>query len=214
MKAAQNRLFGEDGDDTLDGGAGNDILYGGAGADVLIGGTGVDAANYATSASGVVFSVAGGTGGDAAGDTYSGIERFYGSGHNDQITGGASADFLNGLAGNDIINGEGGADRLYGSAGNDTLNGGAGNDLLIGGAGADVLNGGSGIDRAIYTSSATGLTINLANAALSTGDASGDTYIDVELIQATTHNDNLIGDGSANLLFGLAGNDTTWRRRG
>ena len=202
-------LYGGAGDDTLDGGAGNDILYGGAGADVLIGGTGVDTASYITSAAGVIFSTAaGGTGGDAAGDTYSSIERFYGSSHNDQITGGASADFLNGLAGNDIINGEGGADRLYGSAGNDTLNGGAGNDLLVGGAGADVLNGGTGIDRAVYTSSATGLTINLINTSLSTGSASGDTYISVEWVQGSTHDDTFVGDGNANVLFGLAGNDT------
>ena len=208
-RGGNDALYGGAGDDTLNGGAGNDILYGGVGADVLIGGTGIDTASYITSAAGVVFSTAaGGTGGDAAGDTYSGIERFYGSGHNDQITGGASADFLNGLAGDDIINGEGGADRLYGSAGNDTINGGAGNDLLIGGAGADVLNGGTGLDRAVYTSSAVGIIINLANAALSTGEASGDTYISVEWIQGSTHDDTFVGGGNANVLFGLAGNDT------
>ena len=71
-----NRLNGGAGNDILDGGAGNDILVGGAGADTLIGGIGdQDAASYQDALLGVIVNLAlGGTGGEANGDTYSGIE--------------------------------------------------------------------------------------------------------------------------------------------
>ena len=129
--AGVNRLNGLAGDDTLSGGAGNDILVGGAGADTLIGGDGdQDAASYQDAGAGVIANLAlGGTGGEALGDTYSGVEYIYGSAFNDILTGDAAINRLTGGAGND---------RLDGAAGNDYLLGEAGNDTLIGGAGADV----------------------------------------------------------------------------
>ncbi|MEP3891490.1 MAG: ExeM/NucH family extracellular endonuclease [Hellea sp.] len=142
-----DRLFGRDGDDDIDGGAGDDQLYGGAGGDALDGGAGMDSVYYIDAAAGVTFNVAtGGTGGDAAGDSYSNIERFYGSNFDDAITGSANIDVLFGLSGNDTINGEGGNDLLYGGVGVDTLNGGDDADRLFGGVGADILNGDSGDD--------------------------------------------------------------------
>ena len=129
--AAINRLIGNAGNDSLDGGGGNDVLVGGAGADKLVGGLGDrDAADYQGATAAVTVNLAsGGTAGDAAGDTYSGIEFVYGSDQGDSITGDAA---INRLVGN------GGNDSLDGAAGNDYLLGGAGNDALIGGAGADV----------------------------------------------------------------------------
>ena len=66
------------------------------------------------------------TGGDAQGDTLTGIENIFGSN--------AGADNLTGNGGNNVLNGYGGNDTLNGGAGNDTLNGGLGNDTLAAGA--------------------------------------------------------------------------------
>ncbi len=67
--------------DALDGGGGSDVLFGGAGADDLDGGAGADTASYHTSSTGVVVSLATGigSGGEAEGDTLSGIENLSGS---------------------------------------------------------------------------------------------------------------------------------------
>ena len=128
--AGANKLDGGAGNDVLHGGAGNDILIGGLGADVLDGGDGVDTASYETATAGVTLNLAtGGTGGDAAGDTFVNIENLKGSFFNDVMTGDANDNRMDGGAGNDT---------LSGGAGNDTLIGGAGNDILTGGAGADV----------------------------------------------------------------------------
>ncbi|MEJ2035477.1 MAG: calcium-binding protein, partial [Maritimibacter sp.] len=121
-------LDGGIGDDIIHGNGGNDTLIGGAGADVLDGGAGHDTASYQSSAAGVTVDLATGTGsgGDAAGDTFSGIENLTGS------------DFA------DTLTGDAGSNTLIGGAGNDTLNGGAGDDWLQGGAGGDTLIGGAG----------------------------------------------------------------------
>jgi serralysin len=117
-----DRLFGEAGDDTLNGGDGNDIhsggfgddrFIGGQGNDILLGGAGFDTADYINSASAVTVNLAtGGTVGDAAGDTYFGIESVFGSQFGDTITGSAGNDTLIGYIGNDMLTGSGGADAF------------------------------------------------------------------------------------------------------
>jgi Ca2+-binding RTX toxin-like protein len=131
--AGVNRLTGGAGNDTLDGGAGNDVLVGGQGADKLIGGLGdQDAASYQDANEAVIVNLAtGGTGGEAAGDTYSGVEYVYGSEFNDTITGDAAINRLTGGGGDDHLDGAGGNDYLLGEAGNDTLTGGAGADVFV-----------------------------------------------------------------------------------
>ncbi len=121
-QAGNDVLYGGAGDDVLDGGDGNDVLEGAAGADNLIGGTGIDTVSYANSAAGVIVVMGGlSLGGDAFGDTMSGVEQVMGSGFNDTITGDANANTLWGLAGDDILTGGVGADVLKGGAGNDTF---------------------------------------------------------------------------------------------
>ncbi len=112
-------LTGDSGANLLDGGGGDDTLQGGAGADTLTGGSGSDTASYADSAAAVNVDLGAGTasGGDAQGDTLSGIENLTGSAHDDVLTG------------------DTGANTLTGGAGADTLTGGAGDDILIGGTG-------------------------------------------------------------------------------
>lgn len=129
-----NRLNGGAGDDTLDGGAGNDRLVGGLGADTFIGGLGNDTVDYGDAEGGVVVSLlSGGTGGEAAGDTFDGVEALQGS------------DFA------DTLEGDGSNNRLTGGAGGDILLGGAGNDTLVGALGADELTGGAGDDVFLFT---------------------------------------------------------------
>ncbi|WP_052954706.1 calcium-binding protein [Microvirga vignae] len=139
--AGDDRLYGGADADVLTGGLGNDLLNGGAGADVLDGGAGSDTADYSSAVSGLVANLASfyANTGEAAGDSYVGIENLTGSSYADQLTGTSSANGLDGGGGNDL---------LSGGSGNDTLEGGLryGYDTLVGGAGSDVLTGGLGQD--------------------------------------------------------------------
>ncbi|WP_343717832.1 calcium-binding protein [Inquilinus sp.] len=118
--AGNDLLYGEAGADQLQGGDGDDYLTGGTGADVLNGGNGTDIALYDSATAAVTVNlVTGGSAGDAAGDTYSGVENVMGSAYGDIITGSAGANALWGLAGNDVLTGGGGADALKGGAGAD-----------------------------------------------------------------------------------------------
>ena len=87
--AGDDVVSGGAGDDTLYGEGGDDILEGGLGADALIGGNGNDTASYANAAAGVTVSLDGtaGTGGEALGDTLSGIENLEGSAFADTLGG-------------------------------------------------------------------------------------------------------------------------------
>ncbi|MBI3350386.1 MAG: RTX toxin [Burkholderiales bacterium] len=175
-------LKGDAGDNRLDGGNGDDLLDGGAGADQLIGGAGNDTATYAGATAGVKASLVNATGnaGDAAGDSFTGVENLTGSAFDD---------------------------TLEGDAGVNKLLGGAGDDVLIGGAGADVLSGGAGSDTASYAGALAGLTVSLADTTLNTGDASGDSFDAIENLTGSGFDDVLIGTGTANRLDGGSGND-------
>jgi Ca2+-binding RTX toxin-like protein len=191
-------LTGTTGDDLISGGSGNDTLLGGTGADVLIGGDGFDTAAYWSAKAGVVVDlVNGGSAGEAAGDTYSSIERVVGSNLGDTITGDAADNLLEGRAGNDWI---------VGGLGNDTLLGEAGNDTLLGGEGADALIGGDGIDTAAYWSAKAGVVVDLVNGGTA-GEAAGDTYSSIERVVGSNLNDSITGAAGDNVLEGRAGND-------
>ena len=112
-------LTGNGGNDTLKGGAGNDRLQGGVGDDRLDGGPGgdtlegggdtntpgTDTATYESATAGVTVDLNGGSRarGDAAGDTYIGIEQYEGSGHDDVFIAGDGEDALDGGAGTDTL---------------------------------------------------------------------------------------------------------------
>ena len=184
-----DNLSGGAGADTLDGGAGNDVLAGddgndvltgGAGADTLDGGAGSDTASYATSGAGVSVDLSAGTGsgGDAEGDTLTGIENLSGSAFADTLTGDSGANTLDGGDGADVLYGGNGADVLYGGDGDDSLYGGGGEDD----ASADTLYGGTGFDEL-------------------TGGGGADTLF------GGTDNDRLYGGSGGDTLVGGAGND-------
>jgi len=190
--SGDDKLLGDEGADVLSGDDGDDVLVGGSGADVLTGGAGIDRAEYDHSAMGVTVSLSAGTGasGDADGDQLSGIEN---------LTGSAFADAL---IGDDLAN------TLNGGAGSDTLDGGVGDDTLIGGAGADQLIGGDGVDIASYQTSTVAVTVNLSNVSLNTGDAQGDSYSGIEILQGSAFNDTLTGSAGNDTIIGGAGADT------
>ena len=214
--AGNDIINGLAGDDEINGGDGADTLIGGEGADALNGGLGFDSADYRGALAGVAFNVVtGGTGGEAAGDTFSGIERYFLSDFNDTVTGSDANEFFFGEGGNDTINGGGGIDRIDGGDGNDILRGDAGNDLLFGSAGGDQLNGGTGFDIASYENSAAAVTVSLLSGGTG-GDAAGDTYFGIEVVRGSDFDDSLTGNNSVNelrggegddMLFGLGGND-------
>ena len=166
--AGDDTLDGGEGDDILTGDAGADSLEGGAGSDTanysdsqeLAQGTvltfqrrtkdDVDSSvtQEIRGVTGVYVDLSGGfgLGGDAAGDTLTGIENIEGSDYDDLLMGDRNANRLYGRDGDDDLYGRGGNDYLMGGAGNDTLHGGSGNDGLYGNAGADRLYGGDGDD--------------------------------------------------------------------
>jgi Ca2+-binding RTX toxin-like protein len=102
-----DQIWGNNGDNVLDGGAG--------GSDDLFGRGGNDAASYASSGQGVIVDLqAQSTWDGVASDRLEGIENAIGSRFDDQIWGNEGDNVLDG--------GAGGSDDLFGGAGNDTAN--------------------------------------------------------------------------------------------
>ncbi|MGK9236872.1 type I secretion C-terminal target domain-containing protein [Inquilinus limosus] len=198
--ALSDMLRGTGGANQLEGGDGDDVLRGGAGADVLIGGAGADFADYRESSAGVWVDLRSGTGsgGDAAGDTLTGIENLRGSGRDDALIGDDRCNLINGELGDDTQTGHGGDDVLIGQDGN---------DMLIGGAGSDVLDGGAGVDWASYATSKQGVIVDLQGGQGSGGDAEGDTHRDIENVEGSAYCDALTGTSGSNQLEGGDGDD-------
>jgi Ca2+-binding RTX toxin-like protein len=186
--ANDNGLFASSGDDTLIGGAGNDVLWGSSGDDMLIGGAGADeldgsggndTVSYAGSKVAITLTLlpggGAGSGGDAAGDTYTSIENVIGTDGADTLTGNADANILTGGKGADVLNGGGGNDTVsyagskvavtlalgpggsivFGKGGDaqgdqvsaiENITGGSGKDVLTGNELANVIEGGAGAD--------------------------------------------------------------------
>ena len=189
-------VWGSEFDDVLFGSDANDSLNGGAGADALYGGAGSDQAAYFGTISTVGFTVdladSSKNTGDAKGDTYNSIEGLLGTNF---------ADLLYGNSGNNFLSGYGGADTLIGRGAGDKLDGG------------DSFGFSSG-DIASYRDSTIGITADLGvgtdntlSNATNTGDAKGDTYIGIEGLEGSVHDDKLSGDGSNNFLIGGLGKD-------
>lgn len=175
-RGGNDYLYGYNGNDTLRGGDGNDFFGGMAGADHHDGGSGSDRLAYYWSSVGITIDLLdlSRNTGNAAGDTYSSIERYDGSYHddrfyldnganqsqvhrgndwvearggNDTVWGYDGNDTILGGSGNDLIYGQNDNDFIYGEDGNDNLFGDAGVDTLDGGAGNDTITGGEGRDR-------------------------------------------------------------------
>jgi Ca2+-binding RTX toxin-like protein len=178
--------------DVIQTAGGNDFIDGGPGADVLDGGAGTDTATYESSPQSVTVDLsnnANNAGGEAQGDILSNIENLTGSGNPDSLTGDGNAN---------VINGGIASDALFGQDGN---------DVLIGGTGSDSLDGGNGNDFASYRTAATAVLASLANPAINTGDAAGDSYASIERLEGGDFNDQLTGNAGGNFLRGGPGGD-------
>ena len=114
----------------------------------------------------------------------------------------------------DVINASGGNDVVYGLTGDDTLNGGGGNDILEGGDDGDALSGSSGTDAAAYMTATSGLTADLNNTGVNTGDAAGDTYSSIENLIGSAFDDTLRGTSTRNIITGGDGDDIMNGRAG
>lgn len=188
-------LTGANAVDTIEGGDGADQLFGLGADDTLDGGIGDDALD-------------GGSGNDTlrGGD---GTDALFGQAGADQLFGDGGADQLQGGDADDQLDGGADNDRVEGGAGNDRLIGGAGDDVLIGGAGADRFLGGAGVDTVSYETATTGVTVNLATAAGTAGDAAGDVFEDTpELLIGSAFGDTLTGSALDDTIEGRTGNDT------
>lgn len=152
-----------------------------------------------------------------------GDDRLFGGLNKDTLFGGADTDMLYGSWGDDQLFGGNGDDLLSGGEDDDLLRGGSGNDRLSGGKGADDMDGGSGVNYLDYTDSAAGVTIDLLASTASGGDATGDTFANIQNVDGSAKDDSLTGDNLKNLLtgglgddmlFGKGGNDTLYGNRG
>jgi Ca2+-binding RTX toxin-like protein len=108
------------------------------------------------------------------------------------------------LTGSGNINGTGNslANTLVGNSGNNILRGGGGKDVLDGGAGA--------ADWADYIDKVASVSVTLngaTNAVVTVGGVAEDTIRNIENVQGGSGNDTLTGDGLANELRGLGGDD-------
>uniref|UniRef100_UPI0040472DEE hypothetical protein n=1 Tax=Aliarcobacter sp. TaxID=2321116 RepID=UPI0040472DEE len=192
-------------DDVITGDVGNNILKGNDGLDIIDGAAGDDTIDGGANATGIEILTGG-----------AGLDTIYGGDGVDSIVGGADNDRLYGddslnsasMVNNDILDGGAGEDILYGGYGDDTLIGGADNDQLIGGEGSDTAD---------YSNESASVNANIS-AGNAQGTSSGiDILNSIENITGTNLSgsaDTITGSNGANILKGLAGNDTIYELDG
>ncbi len=136
------------------------------------------------------------------------VDEFVGSNLGDDIdlalTG--LTDFFGGDAG-DTVTGTDDSNMISGGGGDDVLSGAVGDDMLIGGAGGDTLDGGVGVDTVGYSDAEAGVRVGLAGQITQTGDAVGDSFVDIENLSGSNFNDVLYGDSASNVINGNGGSD-------
>ena len=135
------QLFGNAGNDTLNGGSGRDRLWGGSDNDRLFGDKGNDELHGEEGDDSLY--------GQSGDDTLSGeegVDRIWGEAGKDTISGGDGNDSLYGGAGNDLVRGDADNDLIYGDSDSDVLLGGTGEDTILGGSGRDIVIGGDNKD--------------------------------------------------------------------
>ncbi len=228
--ALRNVLSGGNGNDTLEGGAGNDELTGGAGNDVYrfnadqhLGydtlnesGGGVDTLDFSPT---VLTDVDVRLGIASQQEVSSTLMLALGSGTTfENVIGGSANDALFGNSLANTLTGGDGIDVIHGLGGNDILSGGTGNDRYyfnpndpLGDDRVEEAVGG-GIDSLHFSSSTTGVSVNLSQTSKQRVHAtnllltlSGNNVI--ENVEGGLGNDVLTGNSLNNTLWGGPGND-------
>ena len=227
-------LYGDNGNDYLQGGWANDNLLGGPGDDQLDGGRGGDLHNGGPgfdtvdydSRTGVVAVTFNGVAddgnaayddgfGDDLDNVAASIEKAIGGQANDTMIAGSLPVVLAGGPGNDWLTGGPEADTLLGQDGW---------DVMRGGFGADTLDGGLGTDEIRYDERSARVAVRLdglrndgadPNSSNSSGATEeGDRDIAVERVRSGSAGDYLQGNAAVNLLVGNGGNDDIKSRDG
>jgi len=203
---SRDTLLGNDGADTLEGQDGNDLLRGGTGDDTINGGIGNDTLV-----------------GDAGNDLFIGgigtdlvDYRLFGNGTQginiDMRTGGTDnfnntdtftgdVENLYGTTRDDIVIGTDDANYIYGYEGDDSIDGGLGNDRLVGAQGDDSIFGNDGDDSIEGVTGADTLDGGIGNDTIRGGD-------DNDLLIGGEGDDSLFGDKQNDTLLGGLGNDS------
>ncbi len=191
----EDSLTGNSANNYLDGSGGDDTFYGSLGSDTIDGGAGIDNLRYSRLPQAVTVNLKDGT--TNKGDTI--------------ILAAANLSTVENLEGtlfDDSLGGDIGDNLLVGLAGNDSINGDDGNDRIIGGKGADILDGGAGVDWAEYSSSRSGVNVNLRTGIGQGGDAEGDRLVlDAPGLLVKNSIENLLGSQSADILVGDDGDN-------
>ncbi|NER27228.1 MAG: calcium-binding protein, partial [Symploca sp. SIO1C4] len=202
-------IQGNEGNDHIEGNSGNDILQGGAGNDFFIdtqgtnyfdGGEGYDTVSLYGLNSGIQLNLAQESGsylneeGQQITQTFLGIERVNATIHNDHLTGNQEDN------------------TFYGYEGDDTYFGGAGNDTFVDTQGTNYFDGGEGYDSVNLHGFNSGIQLNLAQESGSYIDGEGQqitqTFLSIERVHATIHDDNLTGNQENNDFYGYEGDDS------
>lgn len=198
--------------DTLVGDGGDQILVGGAGGDRIDGAGGFDTAVYSGSGAGVKVNLATGavSGGDAQGDSLSGIEAVVGSGFADTLTGDANGNRLDGGDSNDAIDGGAGADVMIGGSGDDSYVVDDAGDQIIEAAdgGTDIVR--TSLSALTLAEGVEDLSYSGGGSFTGTGNALNNSLYGKALDDALyglDGDDKLVGGAGADLLDGGAGRD-------
>ncbi|NDV22438.1 FecR domain-containing protein [Desulfovibrio sp. JC022] len=184
-KGADTFIGNTDGD-TFIGGKGDDYFLGKDGNNFFDGGAGTDKISFADAAGTVTVNInsSGGTAShDGYTDTFTNVESFVGSAHDDTF---------NGSSGNETFTGGMGDDTIYAGTGNDTLQGDAGTNLLDGQGGT--------MDYVSFADASSGINVTLNGTnevTVSTGIGT-DVIKNIEGIIGSGHQDNLEGDDNDN----------------
>lgn len=215
--------------ENLVGSAFNDKLFGSDGDNVLDGGAGIDTVSYASATAGVHVSLADTGAQDTLGsghDTLGNFENLTGSAFDDLLTGASGDNVISGGAGNDTVSYSAATAGVTvnlglttaqdtGGAGKDTLfnienvTGSAFNDRLFGTDGDNVLDGGGGVDTVSYAGATAGVHVDLGtSASQDTVGAGHDTLLNFENVTGTAFNDVLAGNSGDNVISGGGGVDT------
>ncbi len=196
-------IFGDDGDNTLDGGAGDDTIFGRGGDDLIIGGRDSLASRDINNTI----------------DVADLVDQTESDDGNDTLYGGAGDDTLLGGQGNDILDGGAGDDTLSGQAGIDIFRGGEGEDTvdyskespfqLIVNLAANFAKGGTAsgdtfysIENLIGSDDRIDRFIGTMAANHFWGRGGGDVF------NGGGGNDILDGGNDGDIIYGEAGNDT------
>lgn len=205
---------GGEGRDIIQGNQGSDSLHGGGGSDMLSGGEGDDTL-AGDEHDDTLY-------GDAGNDTLDGGDGddsiFAGEGA-DIVAGGDGSDYLEGEEGDDVIDAGAGADVVLAGdgddivdagAGSDTVSAGNGNDLIIVtlDADGDVYDGGDGSDALDMSRASSGVSVDLVNGTVSSGEMGTDIITGFEKIIGGSGNDNFQAGGQSTVFAGSGGDDT------